>query len=109
MKNKKLQEYAIKFIDLYVINKLLKSEFDSFIVYYEYEDEYSEPLIEYDFTDGRLYIDDTLNKLISSMFSFSVKESQIIWYAWFTTHNNVEVEFLKTPGYDEVNKSDFLN
>jgi len=74
------------------------SEIDNFIViyYHDLNDDYydSEVLMEFDSSDGRLYIDKSFINTFDKLFPFG--KSQLFIEEWFENYFGVEVEYVET-------------
>ena len=102
--DQKFYNLAIKFLDR-VYGDDGPSDIDSYIMYQRYNQnhEYDETFFEYDRTDGRLFIDGSVIKLMKSLLSIPPNDSRILVCHWFSERNNVEVSFTDTPGgYDRI-------
>ena len=102
--DQKFYNLAIKFLDR-VYGDTGPSDIDSYIIYQRYNQyhEYDETFFEYDYTDGRLFIDISVIKLMKSLLSIPPNESRILVCHWFSERNNVEIASTDTPGgYDRI-------
>ena len=102
--NQKFYNLAIKFLDR-TYGDDGPSNIDSWIIYQRYNenDDYDEVFFEYDNTDGRLFIDSSVIRLMKSLLSISPYESRILACHWFSERNNVKIAFTDTPGgYDRI-------
>lgn len=74
------------------------SEIDTFIVLYSYDsnDDYydSEVLMEFDSSDGRLYVDKPFIETFSMLFPFG--KSQLFIEEWFENKFGVAVEYVES-------------
>jgi len=105
MRGKKFDNIVSKVLVSY-FERYEKSELDNFIIYSDSYDEYSEALIEYDYDDGRLFIDDSITNLFSGMFAITPSQAQTYVCKWFMDDNyekkDLKVEFLDTPKIGRV-------
>jgi len=93
LKNK-LVKHKMNYLDSYVGDV---SKTRDFIILWgdkiEFEDNH-EILFEYDYYDGRLYVNKELRHTFSSMFGDNREESDVIFKRWFENKFGVEVKFL---------------
>jgi hypothetical protein len=98
---------AMKFLDRYFYDNGPSSH-DSYVIYQRsYDDNdfdgYNEILLEYDYTDNRLYIDSSVVKSMGNLLSIKPYDSRILVCKWFSERNNVKISFTDTPGgYDRI-------
>lgn len=74
-------------------------ELDTYIIYskYDEEDDYDQILIEYDYSDKRLYIDSSVLKFMTKHLPFKLYEIRVLIWKWFSKKEDVEVGFTDTP------------
>jgi hypothetical protein len=91
----KLVKYKMSYLDSYVNSSTVR-KFDSFIVIENPSNDwdFEEPHMEYDYEDGRLYVNKELRHTFSSMFGDSREESDILFKRWFEDRFGVEIAFL---------------
>ena len=88
----KLNLFKNKFLNDLLNNGL--SKFDNFIVINNKEyDEFAEPNLEYDFSDGRLFIEPDLRQEFMDFFGTSEEETNEYISKWFEDNFGVTVEF----------------
>jgi len=79
---------------------LYRSEFDSFIVYsttVEFDDlGMKSVLIEYDFSDGRLYVDLEPFQFILSMYGFDSNDEELkkLFMDWFEHYEGIKPDYV---------------
>lgn len=92
----RLDSYIKKYLDSYIVNKDSIEMFGNFILINAPErDEWDEPMFEYDFEDGRLYVKNSVRDVFSGMFGLNKKESDLHFKKWFENKFDVEVKFLE--------------
>lgn len=92
----KLDKLIFEVIDDYL--KKNRQSFDSFIIYsFEFPNNEDEVTIEYDYEDGRLFINKNFVMLIADMFGLTPKQSQLKIYEWFTVTEDVFPEYMESP------------
>ena len=94
----------MKFLDRYFSNDGPDSH-DSYIIYQRSDDDdfKDEILLEYDYTDNRLYIDSSVVKSMGNLLSMKPYDSRILVCKWFSERNDVKIKFTDTPGgYDRI-------
>ena len=88
----KLNLFKNKFLNDLLNNGV--SKFDNFIVINNKEyDEFAEPNLEYDFSDGRLFIEPDLRQEFMDFFGTSKEETNDYISKWFGDKFEVTVEF----------------
>jgi len=90
----KLDKLIFDVIDSYLKNRA-NTDFSSYIVYYSSGND-EEVLVEYDYDDGRLYIEKDFLMLISNMFGLTEKEGQIKIHDWFIFTEGITAKYLDT-------------
>lgn len=92
---KKLIRYKIKHLDSYVNNRNVRRR-DSFIIIEDpsVDDDFEEPHMEYDYYDGRLFVNKELRNTFRAMFGDDREEMDTFIKRWFEDKFNVEVKFL---------------
>ena len=83
-----------------VLNNLLGynvSQFDNFILIYYPNDyngdyDYAEVLMEYDYEDGRLYVDHSFLKDYAKVYFPNEEDAQLVIKDWFEKYFGVEIE-----------------
>ena len=92
----KLDKLIFEVIDDYLKFKNRHS-FDSFIIYSEVNNNDDDPTIEYDYEDGRLFINKNFVMLIADMFGLTPKQAQLKIYDWFALTEDVFPEYMESP------------
>ena len=54
-----------------------------------------EDIIEFDHTDGRLWVNRNLQKMLTDMFALSQERMKVLLKQWFENKFNVKVEFVE--------------
>lgn len=54
-----------------------------------------EDIIEFDHTDGRLWVNRNLQKMLTDMFALSQEKMKLLMKLWFENKFNVEVKFVE--------------
>ena len=95
---KKIEPLVNNFIDEYV-GEFNRQILNSFIIYTDHsiDDDYDSVRIEYDFSDGRLYIEHELIQVVSDTFGFEPMEVQILFAKWFIKKDGIVPEYVETP------------
>lgn len=90
----KLNQLRDKFLNSYVTLGDIRT-FDSFIVIEDPSaDEFDEPNFEYDYSDGRLFVNKNLRNIFSNLFGLNKEESNRVFKEWFESKFNVDIKFL---------------
>jgi len=96
-----------KLLDLQInyLNKLIGynvSSFDNFIIIYyplEYDDEgydLSEVLMEYDYEDGRLYVDNDFIRNFATLYFPDESQTESVIKNWFETYFGVDINYIQS-------------
>jgi hypothetical protein len=85
----KLNLFKNKFLNHYLENGVRK--FDSFILIHN--NDYAEPHFEYDFFDGRLFINNNVIQKFMDFFGTSIEETNDYISKWFEYNFGVNVKF----------------
>jgi hypothetical protein len=99
IRKSKLNDIMTKHLNGYVDNNECGNsvqKFDSFILIPDCsnsEFELYEPYFEYDYSDGRLYINEDVIVLFSNLFPLNHAESQSFIKDWFENRFGVEIKF----------------
>jgi len=96
---KKIEPLVNSFIDEYVAGFNRKT-LGGFIIYTDpniNDDYYDSIRIEYDFSDGRLYIEHELIQVVSDTFGFEPLDVQILFAKWFIKKDGIVPEYVETP------------
>jgi hypothetical protein len=76
------------------------AEFDNFIIiyYYDTSDDYenSEVLMEYDFEDGRLYVDNKFLKDFGLTYFPNEDDAQSVIKDWFENYFGVKIKYIES-------------
>ena len=77
------------------------SQFDNFILIhypndYEGDYDYAEVLMEYDYEDGRLYVDHSFLKNYSKVYFPNEEEAESVIKDWFENYFGVEIKFIQS-------------
>jgi hypothetical protein len=54
-----------------------------------------EDIIEFDHTDGRLWVNRNLQKMLTDMFALSQERMKVLLKQWFENKFNVKIEFVE--------------
>jgi hypothetical protein len=90
----KLNLFKNKFLNHYLENGVRK--FDSFILIHNNDEDdydYAEPHFEYDFFDGRLFINNNVIQKFMDFFGTSIEETNDYISKWFEYNFGVNVKF----------------
>ncbi len=86
-----------------VLNNLIGynvTQFDNFILIYypdgQGDEGIGEIMMEYDYEDGRLYIDDNFLRNFTKVYFPDEKESQLVIKNWFETYFGVDINYLQS-------------
>jgi len=95
-----------KLLDLQInyLNKLIGynvSSFDNFIIIYypsENMDDYdlSEVLMEYDYEDGRLYVDNDFIRNFATLYFPDESQAESVIKNWFETYFGVDIKYIQS-------------
>ena len=96
-----------KLLDLQInyLNKLIGSNvssFDTFIIIYyplENDDEgydLSEVLMEYDYEDGRLYVDNDFIRNFATLYFPDESQAESVIKNWFETYFGVDINYIQS-------------
>ena len=90
-----LDSLMTQYMETWVENKYVARHTDFILIQEkaEYDDEFWRDLMEYDFTDGRLWIKNDFKKLMSDLFGKSVLDIIPFLTKWFETKFGVKVEY----------------
>ena len=85
------------------LNEILRggvSKFDNFIIIYYYDDgdDYfgSEVLMEYDFEDGRLYVDNKFLKDFGLTYFANANDAEQVIKDWFENEFEVKIKYIES-------------
>lgn len=95
----RLDKLIYSFIDEHVKDMFNRALIDSFIVYsQDTEDEFEDKSvkIEYDYFDGKLYIEDGFIGLISDMFGLHPTEAMVKIHDWFEDYEGIRAKYLES-------------
>lgn len=92
----RLNEIMTEYLNGWAESKTV-SRSSPFIVIEEHSDELGDwdIVMEYDFTDGRLYVSKKITKHLMDLFGKNEKETRDFVGKWFENHFDVEVEFIE--------------
>jgi hypothetical protein len=91
----KLEQLKTNFLNSYIENNVRK--FDSFILVsndVENDSEIVEPHFEYDYYDGRLFVNKDIRDNFTNIFGYSKEKSNDFFKKWFEEYFLVEVAFV---------------
>ena len=91
----KLYKHIYNYIDFDFKNELVQSSFDNFIVYQvkQETDDWAEVIVEYDYEDGRLFIEKKYLDNIVNLFGASLDDVVDVIENWFMDYEGVEIDY----------------
>jgi hypothetical protein len=91
----KLYKHIYNYIDFDFKNELVQSSFDNFIVYQvkQETDDWAEVIVEYDYEDGRLFIEKKYLDNIVNLFGASLDDVVDVIENWFMNYEGVEIDY----------------
>jgi hypothetical protein len=91
----KLYKHIYNYIDFDFKNELVQSSFDNFIVYQvkQETDDWAEVIVEYDYEDGRLFIEKKYLDNIVNLFGASLDDVVDVIENWFMDYEGVEIAY----------------
>ena len=91
----KLYKHIYNYIDFDFKNELVQSSFDNFIVYQvkQETDDWAEVIVEYDYEDGRLFIEKKYLDNIVNLFGASLDDVVDVIENWFMDYEGVEISY----------------
>jgi hypothetical protein len=92
----KLYKHIYNYIDFDFKNELVQSSFDNFIIYQvkqETDDYWAEVIVEYDYEDGRLFIEKKYLGNIVNLFGASLDDVVDVIENWFMDYEGVEISY----------------
>ncbi len=93
----RLHQFIKKYFDRFFGHKIFHNP-DSFLLYSEeVGDEQWSDIMEYDFSDGRLWINKDYVKNFSDLFGQDTEFIKEFLADWFTNKHNVEIKFIESP------------
>jgi hypothetical protein len=78
------------------LNHCSVHEVDSFIVVYYDGDDDSEVVMEYDSSDGRLYVDRSFLKTFTSWFPLDIEQTNSFIKDWFEDIYKVKIKYVES-------------
>ena len=99
-----ITENKLRELQTKVLNNILGpnvSSFDNFILIhypndYEGDYDYAEVLMEYDYEDGRLYVDHSFLKNYAKVYFPNEEEAESVIKDWFENYFGVEIKFIQS-------------
>lgn len=94
----RLNKFINDYLDSYLYEKDVM-QYNNFIIVSEKSqplDEFSEDCMEFDFSDGRLWISSSLFENLENLFFKDKNETATFVKKWFENKFNVKVEFIQT-------------
>jgi hypothetical protein len=93
----RLHQFIKKFFDRFFNHKIFHNP-DSFLLYSEeVGDEQWSDIMEYDFSDGRLWINKDYVIYFSDLFGQDTEFIKEFLADWFTNKHNVEIKYIESP------------
>jgi hypothetical protein len=93
----RLNEFIVNYLNTFLDNKVVSNHRDFIIVQEKSYDEDSwEDYMEYDYSDGRLWVNRKVLKLFYDLFNLGVEETFNYIEKWFELKFNVEINYLDT-------------
>jgi hypothetical protein len=93
----RLNEFVVNYLNTFVDNKAISHHRDFIIIQEKsYEEDSWEDYMEYDYSDGRLWVNKKILKLFSDLFNLGVEKTFDYIEKWFESKFNVEINYLDT-------------
>jgi hypothetical protein len=93
----RLHQFIKNYLDKFFNQKIFFNT-DSFLTYSEEEaNEQWSDIMEYDFEDGRLWINKEYIEYFSDLFGQDTEFVKEFLADWFTNKHNVEIKFIESP------------
>lgn len=98
-----ISENKLRKLQIGVLNNILGpnvSQFDNFILIhypndYEGDYDYAEVLMEYDYEDGRLYVDHIFLKNFAKVYFPNEEDAESVIKDWFENYFGVDIKFIE--------------
>ena len=98
-----ISENKLRKLQIDVLNNVLGpnvSQFDNFILIhyrddYEGDYDYAEVLMEYDYEDGRLYVDHSFLKNYAKVYFPNEEEAESVIKDWFENYFGVDIKYIE--------------